>query len=130
MKTIKQLRSEAKHLYRLCLVDGALDEIRVRKVVRRILESKRRGGFALLGHFQRLVKLDRSRHSATVESAAPLPAALQATVRGELEQVYGPKISISFAENPALIGGTRIKAGSDVYDGSVKGRLTALERRF
>ena len=25
MKTIKQLRSEAKHLYRLCLVDGLLE---------------------------------------------------------------------------------------------------------
>jgi len=130
MKTIKQLRSEAKHLYRLCLVDGLLDEIRVRTVVRRILESKRRGVFALLGHFQRLVKLDRSRHSATVESAAPLPAVLQASVRFELERVYGPQISISFGQNPSLIGGMRIKAGSDVYDGSVKGRLTALEAAF
>jgi F0F1-type ATP synthase, delta subunit (mitochondrial oligomycin sensitivity protein) len=29
-----------------------------------------------------------------------------------------------------LIAGVRIKVGSDVYDGSVKGNLAALESRF
>ena len=130
MKTIKQLESEAKHLYRLCLIDGSLDEDRVLLVVRRVLESKQRGSFALLSHFRRLVKLDCARHTATVESATPLPADLQTSVASDLERVYGPKLSISFADNPALIGGMRIKVGSDVYDSSVKARLAALERAF
>jgi len=130
MKTIKQLESEAKHLYRLCLVDGSLDEDRVRQVVRRVLESKQRGSFAFLSHFRRLVKLDCARHTATVESATPLPADLQTSVSSDLERVYGPKLSMSFADNPALIGGMRIKVGSDVYDSSVKARLAALEDAF
>ena len=130
MKTIKQLESEAKHLYRLCLVDGFLDEDRVRQVVRRVLESKQRGSFTLLSHFRRLVKLDCARHTATVESATPLPADLQTSVSSDLERLYGPKLSISFADNSALIGGMRIKVGSDVYDSSVKARLAALERAF
>jgi F-type H+-transporting ATPase subunit delta len=130
MKTTKQLESEAKHLYRLCLVDGSLDEDRVRQVVRRVLESKQRGSFALLSHFRRLVKLDCARHTATVESATPLPADLQTSVSSDLERLYGPKLSISFADTPALIGGMRIKVGSDVYDSSVKARLAALEDAF
>jgi len=130
MKTTKQLDSEAKHLYRLCLVDGSLDEDRVRHVVRRVLESKQRGSFALLSHFRRLVKLDCARHTATIESATPLPADLKTSVLSDLERVYGPKLSISFADNPALIGGMRIKVGSDVYDSSVKARLAVLERAF
>ena len=130
MKTIKQLESEAKHLYRLCLADGSLDEDRVRHVVRRVLESKQRGSFALLSHFRRLVKLDCARHTATIESATPLPADLKTSVLSDLERVYGPKLSISFADNPALIGGMRIKVGSDVYDSSVKARLGVLERAF
>jgi len=130
MKTIKQLESEAKHLYRLCLVDGSLDEDRVRQVVRRVLESKQRGSFAFLSHFRRLVKLDCARHTETVESATPLPADLQTSVSSDLERVYGPKLSMSFADNPALIGGMRIKVGSDVYDSSVKARLAALEHAF
>ena len=32
------------------------------------------------------------------------------------------------ALNPLLIGGMRITVGSSVYDGSVRGRLNALER--
>jgi F-type H+-transporting ATPase subunit delta len=130
MKTVKQVESEAKHLYRLCLVDGALDEDRVRKVLRLVLESRRRGWVTLLQHFRRLVELDFSQRIAKVESATPLPADLQANVRSDLERVYGPKLSISFARNQALIGGMRIKVGSDVYDNSVKARLTALESRF
>ena len=36
----------------------------------------------------------------------------------------------SFVDNPALIGGMRIRIGSDVYDGSVRSRLAALEARL
>ena len=130
MKTIKQVTREARHLYRLCLVEGSLDEVRVRRVVRRVLESKRRGALVLLWQFRRLVKLDRSRHRATVEFAGPLPAYLQASVRSGLKKLYGPEVVISFEQNPTLIGGMRIKVGSDVYDGSVKARLAALEDRL
>jgi F-type H+-transporting ATPase subunit delta len=99
-------------------------------VVQGILAAKRRGGLVLLSHFQRLVQLERSRHTAIVESARPLPADLQANVLSNLERVYGRGISTSFAHNPALIGGMRIKVGSDVYDGSVRAGLAALEKSF
>jgi len=130
MKTPKQIKREAKQLFRLCLVNGSLDELRVRQVLKQVLESKRRGCLALAAHFGRLVKLERSRHTATVESATPLPTDLQGSVLSGLERVYGPKISASFAHHATLIGGIRIKVGSDVYDGSLKGALVALEKSF
>jgi len=130
MKTTKQVRREAKHLFRLCLVNEYLDEGRVRQVVQAVLQSKRRRCLALAAHVERLVKLDRSRHTAEVESATPLLADLQASVQAGLARVYGPGISTSFAQNPALIGGMRIRVGSDVYDGSVQARLAALENSF
>ena len=37
---------------------------------------------------------------------------------------------MSFVENPSLIGGMRVRVGSDVYDGSVKAGLVALEKSF
>jgi F-type H+-transporting ATPase subunit delta len=130
MKTTKQVRREARQLFRWCLVNGSLDEDRVRQVAQQVLEAKRRGYLALLSHFERLVKLERARHLAEVESALPLPTDLQASVRAGLERVYGPRISTSFVHRPALIGGMRIKVGSDVYDGSVKAGLAALEKSF
>jgi F-type H+-transporting ATPase subunit delta len=130
MKTTRQIKREAKRLFRLCLVNGSLDEGRTRKVVQRIIGDKRRSGLALLSHFQRLVRLDCARHTAEVESAMPLPADLRARIEAGLARTYGPGISASFAHNPGLIGGMRIKVGSDVYDGSVRARLAALEKGF
>jgi F-type H+-transporting ATPase subunit delta len=130
MKTSKQITREADRLFRLCLANGSLDELRVRQVVQGVLKSNRRGSHALLSKFLRRVKLDRARHRAEVESATPLPADLQASVLAGLHRVYGPDISSSFLQNPALIGGMRIRVGSDVYDGSVKAGLATLEERF
>ena len=130
MKTIKQVRRQAKQLFRLCQIDGAMDEGRVRQVVHSVLLSKRRGYLALASQFERLVRLERLRHSAKVESAVPLPPDLQANVQANLVRVYGPGLITSFAETPALIGGMCIRVASDVYDGSVKAGLTALEKGF
>jgi len=130
IRTSKQARRDAKQLFRLCLVNGRLDESRVRQVVQRVLQSRRRGYLTLLSYFQRLVKLDCVRHTANVESAVPLPADLQSSVRSGLEGVYGVGLTTLFAHNPALIGGMRVKVGSDVYDGSVQSGLAALEKRL
>ena len=130
MRTTKQLRREAKQLFRMCRVNGLLDETRIRQAVQKVLEVNRRGSFTLLSHFRRLVKLERSRHTAEVESATSLPAVLQASIRSSLEHLYGMGVSTSFALNPALIGGMRIRVGSDVYDGSVRAGLASLQRKF
>jgi F-type H+-transporting ATPase subunit delta len=53
---------------------------------------------------------------------------LQARVRESLESAYGAGVTTAFVHNPALIGGMRIQIGSDVYDGSVRSKLAALER--
>jgi F-type H+-transporting ATPase subunit delta len=130
MKSSREIKRDAKHLFRLCFVNGSLDEDRVRGVLQGILGSKRRGSLPLAGQFQRLVSLDRRKHTAKVESAVPLSADLQANVQASLVRTYGPELNTSFAENSALIGGMRIRVASDVYDGSIKAGLAALEERF
>jgi F-type H+-transporting ATPase subunit delta len=130
MKINKQARREAKELFRACLDHGLLDENRTRQAVQQVLAAKPRGYVGILSHFQRLVKLDLERRAAKVESAVPLDADVQAQVQASLGQVYGPGLNISFSQNPALIGGMRIKVGSDVYDGSVQARLAALQESF
>jgi F-type H+-transporting ATPase subunit delta len=130
MKSVKQTRREAKRLFRLCSVGGLTDASRVRQVAQIIIKAGRRDSPALLYQFLYLVKLDVARHTARIESAAPLPDDLRAGVEADLARLYGPGISASFAQNPELIGGMRIKVGSDVYDGSVKAGLDALEKSF
>jgi F-type H+-transporting ATPase subunit delta len=130
MKANRKVKRAARQLYRLCLVDGLLDDGRVRQVARGIGASRRRGALPILSDFLRLVRLDSDRHTAVVESATPLAAGMREGIEAGIARVYGPGLEASFAENPALIGGMRIKVGSDVYDESVRARLAALEARF
>jgi len=130
MKTPRQAQREARQLFRLCLVDGTLDENRARLVVQQVLAAGRSGSLAVLSRFQRLVKQDRARHSAEIASALPLPPHIRAEVEASLARQYGAGLMTSFVEDPSLLGGMRLRAGSDVYDGSVKGGLAALEGRF
>jgi F-type H+-transporting ATPase subunit delta len=130
MKISRRTSQQAKQLFRLCTKDGLLDEGLAQRLLQRVLEAEPRGCLAVLTAFERLVKLDAAQRAAKVESATPLPAEASNQVRARLEQVYGKGLNLSFAENPALIGGIRITVGSDVYDGSVQGRLNRLEERF
>jgi F-type H+-transporting ATPase subunit delta len=130
MKISKQARREAKELFRACLVDGLLNDDKVRQALQRVLATKPRGYLGILSRLQRLVKLDIERRTARVESAIALPSDLQSSVQNSLNQAYGPGLNISFVQNPSLIGGMRIKVGSDVYDGSVQARLAALQESF
>lgn len=130
MKISKTARRDAKQLFRSCMADSVLDEARVRDAFRAIAEAKPRGYMAILTHFQRLVKLEIGRSTARVESAMPLAPELATNITNDLTRLYGRGLNISFAQDPALIGGVRIKVGSDVYDGSVQGRLRNLAQTF
>ena len=76
------------------------------------------------------MRLDRDRHRAIVESATRLPDDLRIDVQSGLARVYGQGLDTSFAIDPGLIGGMRIRVGSDVYDASVRAKLAALEARL
>ena len=130
MKSTKQTEREARQLFRFCFVGGSVEEGRVRLVAQRVLQSKRRGHLLLLGHFHQLLGHEYARHTAKIESALPLPADLRTRIQTRLTTVYGPKLTWLFIDNPALIGGMRIKVGSDVYDGSVRSGIAALARSF
>lgn len=130
MKSSKQSRREAKELFRASQVDGVLDENRVRQVVSEILATKPRGYGAILEQLQHLVKLDIARRTARIESVVPLDAHVEGSLKAALTQRYGQGLQFRFGTNPALIGGMRVQVGSDVFDGSVRARLTELENNF
>jgi F-type H+-transporting ATPase subunit delta len=46
---------------------------------------------------------------------------------GEVGKLAGARIDASFKLDPAILGGTVVRIGSTVYDGSVRGRLERLK---
>lgn len=130
MKISKQARRDAKHLFQTCKVNGLLDEARVHRAVQSVVTKKPRDYIGILSHFERLVKLDIERRTARVESATPLTGAMEGALRASLTRKYGPGLNIAFTQNAALLGGARIKVGSDVFDGTIAARLNALAESF
>ena len=130
MKISKRARRDGKQMFRSCVLNGLLDDDRVRQTVQQIIAQKPRGYLAILTHFQRLVKLDVARRTARIESAIQLPESLSTALQANLARRYGPGLAVSFAQKPDLIGGLRVQVGSDVYDGSIRARLAELADRF
>ena len=127
MKISKEVRRTSRQLFRVCLVNGRLDESRVRLVVNKIITSKPRGYHGMLDSFSALVRNEVESQRAVVESATFLTADLQAGLKSSLSQKYGRDLALEFHIKPELLGGVRVKVGSDVWDGSVKARLEALK---
>jgi F-type H+-transporting ATPase subunit delta len=130
MKSSTKTRRAARRLFRRCVTDGSVDEARARTLVQRMATSGRGRSFPVLWDFLRLVRLDVNRRTALVESATVLADDIRRNLSARLARTYGPGLKTSFAVNAALVGGIRIKVGSDVYDDSVRARLAALEARL
>jgi F-type H+-transporting ATPase subunit delta len=130
MKANRRVTRLARRLFELCRVNGRMDDERVRGVVRHTIAASHRDGLGILTQLERLVRLERQRHSAVVESAEPLAGHVREAVAKALMDRYGQGLETTFVANPALIGGMRVTVGSDVYDGSIRNQLAALEARL
>ena len=80
--------------------------------------------------FSRLVKVDIDRRTAIVESATTLTPEMTSEIGSNLATRHGAGLQLSFRVVPELIGGLRVRVGSNIYDGSVAGRLAALSEKF
>ena len=127
MNAVRQAAKDAARLFRLSTVDGVPDVGRIRTIVGEVLASGRRGRFAVATAFLKLLKRDFAGRIAEVDSAVPLDDETKGAIEDGLARRYKRAIATTFVVNPALIGGVRIATGSDVYDDSIKARLSALE---
>lgn len=130
MKITKEARQLSRQLFRLSFTERRLDRGKVRSLVQSIIAEKPRHYEGALQAYQRLLRLEVEKRHAVVESATPLAEGTGSSIVANLKQKYGDDLTFEFAVNPALIGGLRIKIGSDVWDGSVRHRLAALQDQF
>jgi len=126
MRASREIKRETTRLWRMCLVNGRVDSQRIRMVVDRLLEAGGARRTVLLSHLLRLLRIEGEKWSARVESAAPLEPGERTALEEELARRYGRAVETAFAVEPALIGGMRVRVGSDVYDGSIRARLDAI----
>jgi len=64
---------------------------------------------------------------AEVVTARELSATEQTSLLAEIGKMAGSRIDASFRLDKSILGGTIVRIGSTVYDGSVRGRLDRLK---
>ena len=114
MKVSKDALRHARALFQSCSKDGKLDLDRVKMIVKRVGEEKPRGYLGILTAFQRLIRLDLEKRHAIVESAEALSDGLKEDVLKDLKARYGDDVTSEFKIVPELLGGMRVRVGSDI----------------
>lgn len=130
MSLTREARKVAKTLFRVAVADGRVDGERVRALALQLIAERPHQYIGILKEFHRLIRLELAKRHAMVETATELsPSAIEA-VTNELKTKFGNDLTAEFTHNPDLLGGLRIRVGSDVFDGTIKGRLELLENRL
>ncbi len=124
----KQERLQAARLWRSCRTGGRADLEKVRSVLRLLLDAEPRGWQGIVRCLADRLRQETRERTAAVSSAEPLSEALQAEVTAVLRRRHGADLQTAFTTDPALIGGLRVRVGSEVWDGSIHGRLAAMEQ--
>jgi F-type H+-transporting ATPase subunit delta len=130
MKINKETRQLAKQLLRASFVEGRLDGGRVASLVKSLIEKKPRNYIKALEAYKRLLRLEVEKRSATIETATELAPDAGAQIVANLKRRYGSELTAKFVVNPELLGGMRIRVGSDVWDSSVRNRLHRLQQQL
>lgn len=130
MKINKDIRQTSRHLLRSSFTDGQLDSGRVAALVKSLIEKKPRNYVQVLDAYKRLLRLEIEKRTATIESASELNSTAAAEIVANLKQRYGADLATQFAVKPELLGGMRIRVGSDVWDSSVRNRLQRLQAQL
>ena len=127
MKINREIRRVSREMLRASFTDGQLDQGKIGSLVQSVADKKPRHHVAILQNYKRLVRLEVEKGHARIESAAELAAEVRSQIGASLQRKYGSDLTTEFAVTPELIGGLRIRVGSDVWDGSVRNRLQRLE---
>ncbi len=126
----KEIRRIARDLVRASFTDGQLDSGRVHSLLDSLIARNPRNFYRILDTYRRLLRLEIEKRHAVIESAAPLDQQTTSRVAMALGKKYGHELTTEFVVNPELLGGMRIRVGSDVWDSSVRNRLERLQKQL
>jgi len=130
MKINKEIRRLSREMLRASFTDGQLDAGRTRSLVDSLIEKKPRNYIDVLKNYRRLLRLELEKRRARIETASELDSTTSSELVANLKKKYGSDLTAEFIVNPELLGGMRVRVGSDVWDGTVRNRLEQLERQL
>ena len=130
MKINKEIRRLSREMLRASFTDGQLDSGRIASLVDSLIARKPRNYIDVLKNYRRLLRLEVEKRRARIETASDVDREATSKVIENLKKRYGDDLTTEFVVNPELLGGMRIRVGSDVWDGTVRNRLELLQQQL
>ena len=130
MKINKEIRRLSREMLRASFTDGQLDPGRIASLVDSLIARKPRNSVEILQNYRRLLRLELEKRRARIETASEVDPETRSKLIADLKQKYGNDLTTEFVVNPELLGGMRIRVGSDVWDGTVRNRLERLQQQL
>jgi len=127
MQIPKEARRKARELFDATLDgSGRPDAAKTLSVADLLVKSAPRHALQILKEFTRLVRLESAKHHAVIESATAIDDSAREAIVKSLRARDGGEVTVETKVDPSLIGGARIRLGSEVWDTSVRSRLASL----
>jgi F-type H+-transporting ATPase subunit delta len=117
------------------LIESVLDRVKLRPVTRRfLLVLVDRGRLGLLEpmsfSFAELVDERLGRAEAVVTTAVPLDDKQRERLRSRLSELTGKTVRLEERHDPDIIGGTIVRLGTTVIDGSIRVFLEEMRKEL
>jgi F-type H+-transporting ATPase subunit delta len=84
----------------------------------------------IASEYEALLDVKHNRVRAGVTLAHPSDPALQQEIQAALSRQLGKDVIASFHTDPEILGGTVVRVGERIHDGSVRRRMTKLRRHL
>ncbi len=130
MKINKEVRQLSRQMLQASFTDGQLDSGRISSLVDSLIARKPRNYIDVLKNYRRLLRSEVEKRRARIETASEVDRETGSRLVANLKEKYGSDLTTEFVVNPQLLGGMRIRVGSDVWDGSVRNRLERLQQQL
>ena len=130
MKINKEIRRLSREMLRASFTDGQLDPGRISSLVDSLIARKPRNYIDVLKNYRRLLRIEVEKRRARIETAGEVDRETSSSLVANLKKKYGNDLTTEFVVNPQLLGGMRIRVGSDVWDGTVRNRLERLQHEL
>lgn len=130
MKINKEIRQLSREMLRASFTDGQLDRGKIASLVQSLITKRPRHFMNVLQNYKRLLRLEIEKRHARIESATQLASQAAADIAARLKKKYGEDLTSEFVVDPTLLGGVRVRVGSDVWDGTLRNRLERLQQQL
>jgi F-type H+-transporting ATPase subunit delta len=130
MKINKEVRQISREMLRASFTDGQLDRGKIASLVQSLIAKRPRHVMDILQYYKRWLRLEIEKRHATIETAMALSQPLAGEIVTRLKRKYGQDLTTDFEVDPTLLGGMRVRVGSDVWDGTLRDRLERLKQQL